>query len=552
MPLPVRLPAGPGARALLVLVTLAAACTHDAARDPGEPGDLPAPAPATDQDLAVAVGQDPFLAPADPPTAESSGTPMDGLDIGLRTDGPNPGVFETLTRVTPAFGVGPGLAEGWEEHSPTRWRFLLRSGVSFHDGTVFDARAVVENLDTLARRQDRPRGLEAGAVTVVDDHTVDVELTHPNLRLPEQLADPSTGITAPGTRAGVGDEPSSTPTGTGPFRFVSYTPGDELVVEAFDDYWDGPPRLDSLTLLFGPDDDASRRLATREALAVGHIPGQHLARVSGRVDRRVTSSHARAAYLLMNVSGSAEWATLQELAVRRAVAMAIDRQAFTRQVWPDGEPNDTLIPPVVLDGSDDALSAPAHDREAARRLLDDAGWHQGDDGVRRRDGTPLELSLIVADPGELNAAAATVEEQLAKAGISVARDHTGHDPDAGLGRMNEGSFDLFLDLRTQNDANPCALCRFFSVRPGGQLTFAGAVGAGPEADALFEESFTAASIDSARRWAAELMTVVVEDEVVAVPLASLPNAWLISPHVQSFDPSALPGAQRWDHVWLAE
>jgi hypothetical protein len=118
-------------------------------------------------------------------------------------------------------------------------------------------------------------------------------------------------------------------------------------------------------------------------------------------------------------------------------------------------------------------------------------------------------------------------------------------------RLNQATFDLFLETRFQDDANPCTLCRFFSIRPGGQLEVAGAVGGGPAADALFDRAFAAPSLDSARRLTAELMELVTGDRAVAVPLASLRSAWLVSPRVQGFDPAPLPGAQRWERVYLS-
>lgn len=551
-PTPSLLPSATRAAATLVAILVTAVACSAPASD-GDDASPAASLPRADtQDLTVAVGADPFLrarrspATRDDPAGERRGIP----DLGVRTDGPNPGIFETLTRVTPTFGVGPGLAEGWEQVSPTRWRFRLRAGVTFHDGTAFEASAVVETLESVARRQHPPRGMEPGGVTAVDDHTVEIALSSPNLRLPEQLADPSTAIRARGTIAGAGGDPATTPTGTGPFRFASYTAGGELVVRAYADHWGGAPQLDSLTFRFGPAQDASRVLATREAQAVGHVPHHTLAEVSGR-DRVAASPPARSAYLLLNVGGSDEWATLQDQRVRRAISLAIDRQALTGAAWPDhGEPNHTLIPPAVLGTAAAAVSAPDHDPAAARDLLEESGWAAGADGLRQRDGRPLELTLVLSRPEELAQAAAAVRAQLAAVGIAVTIPDAGEAPVDRYQRVNEGTFDLFLDLRGQTDANPCALCRFFSIRPGGQLTISGTVGAGDAADALFEEAFTVRSIDSARRDAAALMEVVVTDEVVAIPLASLPNVWLLSPRVQGFEPSSVLGAQRWEHVWL--
>lgn len=208
---------------------------------------------------------------------------------------------------------------------------------------------------------------------------------------------------------------------------------------------------------------------------------------------------------------------------------------------------------MVLNDDDEAVIPPAHDPDGARQVLEDGGWLIGPDGVRAKDGERLSLSLLVRDPEVVPMAAAdALRAQLAEVGVALeVSDRRPGDP-SPLQQVNAATFDLFLDVRPQDDANPCALCRFFSIRPGGQLTVSGVVGAGPAGDALFDQVHEAPSLDSARRVAAELMSVVIVDEMVAIPLASLSNPWLVSSQVQGFDPAGVAGTQRWDSVFLAE
>ncbi|HWB71691.1 MAG TPA: ABC transporter substrate-binding protein [Egibacteraceae bacterium] len=528
----------PAALLTVALCAAAAGCT------PAAPGpSLDEPPRAAAQDLGVAlVGQDPFL----------RGTPP-APNLGPLSSGPDPGIFETLVRLTPGFGIAPGLALRWEAVSPALWRFQLRDGVRFHNGAALDAAAAVAMLDAVAARQTHPRGLEPGSARAASAHVVEVALSAPNLRLPEQLANPSMGIQAPGTRAGAGADPASTPTGTGPFRFGSYTPGARLVVHANPDYWGRPPALRSITFRFVVDEQqAARLLAAGEVDAVGHLSPATAAGAQGHAPGRLAASQpARTVYLLLNVGGVGRWASLQDDRLRRAVALAVDRAALTTALWPDhGEPNRTLIPPAVLGDAAGAVRPPEHDPDRAGRLLDEAGWPRGPDGVRLRDGRRLILSLLLGRPAEQAGVAEVLARQLETVGIGVELLDPGPEPFAAFGRVNQATFDLFVDTRAQEDANPCALCRFFSIRPGGQLTFSGAVGAGEAADELFEDAHTVASLDSAQRLAAELMQVVTADRVVAVPLATLPAVWLLSPRVQAFEPAALGGDQHWDQVWL--
>jgi ABC-type transport system substrate-binding protein len=494
------------------------------------------------QDLRVAVGEDPFLPPGE------GGAP--NFNLGLLADGPNPGIFETLTKLTPDFGVVGGLALRWESPTPTIWRFFLRRGVTFHNGASFTAGAAVDSLETVARRQNRPRGLEPGGARAAADDVVEVHLSMPNARLPEQLANPSVAVVAPGTHAGAGLDPATTATGTGPFRFDSYAPKSQLKVTANPRWWGGRVQLSSLTFRFGPNGDASRLLATRQVEMVGQVPYESLAKVSGRTDRLMASPPTRPTYLLLDAGGIGPWATLKVGDVRKAVALALDRRILARKAWPDdGEPNDTLIPPVVLGSASDRVHQPSPDPVAAKHLLDGAGWAPSSDGIRTKDGKPLTLSLLLGRPAEEKAAAAELTAQLAQVGIRVEVIDPG--PDTPGVRVDEAAYDLFLTSQAQDDANPCALCRFFSIRPGGQLRYSGTVGGGPRVDDLYDQVFASPSVDTARRTAAELMQAVSTEAVTAVPLATLRTEWLVSPRVQGFSAAALGGAQSWDSVFLS-
>lgn len=537
--------------AVATLAVVASSCQSDS-RQP----EAAVPPRAESQDLRVAVGEDPFLR-GTPPTP----------DLGLRSDDLAPGIFETLTSLTPTFGLTPGLAVRWEAETPSRWRFELRQDVRFHDGSPLTAEAVVatlqavaggfvnSELENVARRQSRPRGLEPDSARAEGEGVVIVSLSEANLRLPEQLANPRMAVQALGTRAGDGATPATTPTGTGPFRFVSYDPGSTLRVAANDDHWSGPPDLRSITFVFGPDEDASRLLAARQVDLVGLVPPGDLAEVSGRTDRVVESRPARSIFVLMNRGGVGEWALLRDDDLRRAVTMALDPEVVAETGWPDhGEPNHTLIPPVVLDAAAERVDPPGHDLAGAQALLGDAGWIAGPDGIRVKDGHRLTLTLLIRNrdlAGEPVVEA--IGDQLAQAGIALELAAPDVDDPSGsaLGRVNAATFDLFLDVRPQYDANPCALCRLFSIRPGGDLTVSGVVRPGPEVDSLFDEVYVAPSLAAARRVAARLMQVVITEEVVAVPLATLTSPWLVSPRVHGFQPAPLPGAQQWAAVWLS-
>ncbi|MGH2704097.1 MAG: ABC transporter substrate-binding protein [Actinomycetota bacterium] len=520
---------------LPAIVGLLGACSPG---PPSRPTSTVLPA-AERQELKVAVGEDPFLR-GNPPAS----------NLGLLAAGPNPGIFETLTQLTPAFGLRPGLAVRWQARSSTTWRFELRHGVKFHDERPFDAGAALGALEGIALRANRPRGLDPGTVRILQDDEIEIELATPNLRLAEQLANPSLAIQAPGTSAGDGHDAPNTPTGTGPFEFSSYRRDTDLVVQANPEHWGGAPRLSSITFRFSSERESSRLFAIGQADALGMIPYQSMARLSERFGRMASSAPARTAYLLLNNGGPEPWATLKQDDLRHAIALAIDRKTVTSTAWPEfAEPSETVIAPRVLGAGSDLVRPETPDREAARRLLERSGWVAGADGIRTRDGKRLTLSLLLARPPEQQAAGAEISKELREAGIEVVPLDPA--PAAPPARVNQGTFDLFFDLRYQEDANACAHCRFFSVLPGGQLAFAGAVGGGREADDLFERSFRTASPDSVREMSGRLLHLVQSERALAVPIAALKTVWQLNPRVQGFEPAPLPGAQRWDQVWLS-
>lgn len=523
----------------IALLAAAAGCSGGGG-DNGAGADEPVEARSTAQDLRVAVGEDPFQA-GNPPVA----------DIGIRTNGPNPGIFETLTRMSPTYGVEAALAERWESPSPKVWRFFLRRNVTFHNGTPFNAGAVVSNFESFARRQTRPRGLDPGTAKAVADDVVEVDLTADNARLPEQLASPNMALIAPGTRPAGGDSAENTPVGTGPFTFVSYTKGAELKMKANDKYWNGPPQLRTLTFRFGPEKDASRLLAVRQVEIVGMVAHTNLSSVSGRTDRNVQSRAGIAAYLLLNTGGTDEWTTLKDDNVRKALSHAIDRREVAKAAgWDEvGDASTTLIPEIVLgqDAADRVKPLPTSVNEA-KKALDAAGWAPGPDGMRAKNGRPLVLNLLLSRPADQQLAATALEAQLAQVGVAVQVQDPGAD--TPFTKVNNATFDLFLDVRAQDDANPCALCRFFTIRPGGQLSFSASVGGGPKVDDLYDRLFSAPAIDTARRAAADIMQVVTAERATAVSLASLKTEWLVSPRVRGFEPVALTGDQHWEGVFL--
>lgn len=199
-------------------------------------------APADRQELIVAAGEDEF------------GLRLNQQRLGIYPL--NAGICEPLLRLTHDFQIAPGLATSWRFLGDNTYRLTLRRGVKFHDGQAFNASAIKYSLDIGIRFRTQYSFFDSASVRIVDDSTVDVRPSIPNLRVLEQLAHPTYSIVAPGS------DPAKHPVCTGPFRFVEYAPQNHLTVARNASYWGEKARLDTLTFRFMADDN-TRALALR-------------------------------------------------------------------------------------------------------------------------------------------------------------------------------------------------------------------------------------------------------------------------------------------------
>jgi peptide/nickel transport system substrate-binding protein len=305
------------------------------------------------------------------------------LDPRVATDQASSRVFELildgLVTKDETGNFVPGLADSWEAlDGGARWRFHLRPGVRFHDGSACDAQDVVWTFQTLldGTVTSSKRGAFAflRRVEAVDPATVDFVLSEPYGALLPNLTS-YLGIVPAGRSA---EEMNRAPVGTGPFRFVSRT-ADTVELAAFDDYYRGRPRLDRVVLREIPEATV-RVLELRKGsvqLVVNALPPDVVPLF--RADPRFsvpTATGANYVYLGLNLTDP----LLADLRVRRALALALDRELLVRTLWRGlGVVTETLLPPGNWARNDD-LEATPFDPSAARLLLDEAGLTDPDGG----------------------------------------------------------------------------------------------------------------------------------------------------------------------------
>ena len=352
--------------------------------------------------VAVAAGCAPLAlgctraAPA-PESALLVGRPSDaiGLDPARITDSESAEVceqiYEHLVRANWKTGaIEPALATHWDVSTDgTQWTFHLRPNVRFHDGTGFDADAVVYSFE----RQRDPRhpghlddfafeGFFRNVVRVekLDPLTVRIAIEEAYAPFLANLATFPMSIVSPTAATLLGEEFRFHPVGTGPFRFVEWSRGERITLESNADYWGGQPRLRHLA--FVPVRDNRQRLVALEGHAIDVAEGiapqdlQFVALHPELTEDKIAGQNV--GYLAMNTSRP----PFSDERVRRAVSLAINQTPIVKLVYQGlAVPATGPLPPTIWGHIE--LPPKAYDPVRARALLDEAGYQTPRDRTRR-------------------------------------------------------------------------------------------------------------------------------------------------------------------------
>ena len=457
----------------------------------------------------------------------------------------NTGICEPLLKLTNDLQAKPWLATKVEYRGDNTFRFTLRQGVVFHDGSPLDANDVKFTLDHATRVKTQYSFLSDQSVRVIDDSTVDVRPSVPNLRLPDQIVHSLYSVIA------TGNDPTTRPNCTGPFRFLEYSPQSHFTVVRNDSYWGEKAKLQRITFRFFQDDN-TRALALRagEVDAIFDVNRGTIASLRDTPGLQIVAAPPGSTILMyISTRGAPPYTIMADQRVRRAVAMAIDRRLLVDRVLGGyAALVNSVNPPAVLGRYAAAINGVPYDPAGARQLLDAAGWKLSGDRVRMNGSRRLALVMIM-QPGNVDRVVGEfIQAQLAAVGAEVRIEHL--DPGAFSARVNSGTFDLDIEVPSQNDANPAFLLslRWYSRSPIASARF---MPAGPRFDSLVTAALTSESRDDTQRRASEAMQVLVSDEVAAIPLAGIYRIYAMTDKVRGFDPHPSRNNQWWNTVWVA-
>jgi peptide/nickel transport system substrate-binding protein len=469
------------------------------------------------------------------PTKQRGGELVVGLDSDATTLDPavdsgyagtqiTAQIFDTLLTVGDGGQIEPGLAESWEQPDPLTLVLHLRGGVSFHDGTPFDADAVVYNLNRI--RDPKSGSTWQGdlavvdTVTATDPLTVEITLQRPYAPLLAVLADqPGMMISPTAHRAdpeGFGDAP----VGTGPFVLEERIPDERTTLVRNDGYWqEGLPYLDRV--VFRPIPDPTTKITDLLSGAVGivdYVPPQLIDRVRqapGLVYEEGPPNYAATVYLPMNP----EAPPLDDPDVRRAISMAIDRQTIVDQVvFGAGVPASQMIAPSSWAHNPDLPQIP-YDPEGARELL---------------GGRTIRLEMQV--PPTYVQVAQVVQQNLAAAGIEVTIQRM--DWGTLIDNYYAGSFQIQVqDILGLTRADPDGLLYGFFAKDG---PLNGTGYTTPESQRLLEQARTEAD-QTTRRELYHRVLELAADEALYAPVYHPVNnrAWVDDLHGVEIRPDSV-------------
>lgn len=313
-------------------------------------------------------------------------------------------IFETLVEFDGATtNVRPALAEKWETSADGKtWTFFLRKGVKFHDGTPFNADAVIWNLtrqwdpkhtfhakeyatldweywhDVIGWGFKGEKGALVQDISKVDDSTVKIILAEPSGPFLINIALFSNGMASPASFEKSKIDAFKNPVGTGPFKFVEWVKDDRIALEKNKDWWGGANNVSIDRLVFRVIKDNSARFLAVKAgdctgMGEGANPDDAKAAASDPNLQVLSRPPFNVAYVAMNQKAK----PLDNLKVRQALAYAINKKAIVDAFYAGNGVAATQFLPQSLWGYNSDIKQTCCDPDKAKALLKDAGQDKG-------------------------------------------------------------------------------------------------------------------------------------------------------------------------------
>ena len=367
-------------------------------------------------------------------------------------------IYESLVKYGADGEIKPWLAKSWEVSPDGKtYTFFLREGVTFSDGTPWNAVAAKKNFDAILANAPRHRWIgltdqldyaEAVGEAVLKLHLkgpyypalYDLATIRP-FRFLSPGAFPESGRTAEGIKA---------PVGTGPWKLADSSRGEFDLFVRNDEYWGQKPLFEKVLVKVITDSEARMiALETGDIDMVFGAAGSAEAQVSLEGFRRLEStgafesalSHSMTTHSLALNSGQGPTA---DRAVRRALQHLVDKDLLIKAVFLDMDKRADFLFEPSRPYCDLGLEAYGYDPEKAAAILDEAGWTKGKNSFRSKGEEELSINLcFVGNDSEQKALAEALQGEFRKAGVKLVL--IGEEKDSFYRRQTEGDFGMIFN-----------------------------------------------------------------------------------------------------------
>ncbi|WP_206607928.1 ABC transporter substrate-binding protein [Ferruginivarius sediminum] len=424
-------------------------------------------------------------------------------------------VYDGLVRYkSGTLQVEPALATSWEiSEDGTVYTFKLREGVTFHDGTPFNAEAVKFNFERMLNEDHPyhdtgpfPLSFFFNAIKetkVLGEHEVQFRLDEPYAPLLSNLAYPTGLMISPAAVKEHGKDVGRHPVGTGPFKFVEWESNRKVVAEKNGDYWDGAPDLQAV--VFRPITDANTRVT--EMLSGGidmmvEVPPDNVATFQNDPSFQVfEQAGPHVWFLILNLKEG----PFADKRVRQAANYAINKKALVEDVLQGtATVANGPTPAAFAWAHNDGIEPYPYDPEKARKLIEEAGY----------DGAEVTFYVTEGGSGMLDPVAmgTAIQADLAAVGLN-AKIET-YEWNTFLGKVNpglEGKADMAEMAWMTNDPDTLPFLALRSDAFPDNGGFNSGYYANPKVDELLEAARRSTDQDERAKLYKEMQEIVHED-----------------------------------------
>lgn len=345
------------------------------------------------------------------------------------------GIGETLFKYSDKMEIEPWLAKDYKNIDPQTWQITLKDNVTFSNGRKVDAQAVKECLEHLVSVHKRAAGDLHIASIDANGQVLTIHTDKPVPTLPNYLSDPYGCIID--MQAGI--TPDGMVTATGPYKAVELVSGNHINLVKNENYWNGKPKLDKITVRTISDGDTlTMALQSGEIDAAYGMPYASYSLFQNDNYTISSAATSRAFFAWMNFQSP----ITQDPAVRKAIAMGIDKKGFVDTLLNgNGYPAVGVFPDTFSFGGN-AVHTEGYDPEGAKKVLEAAGWVDSDgDGIREKNGQKLTIRwLTYPSRQELPLLAESVQNTLKQIGMDVQINSTA---DHNKIRKDTGAWDVY-------------------------------------------------------------------------------------------------------------